>query len=345
MRYLALLAPILLAGCFLDRSALDGDFDGGRAADGGRPVDAARADAGDGGVAIDAPTPLPDRDGDGVPDATDLCPDVPDPAQTDLDGDGLGDACDDDRDGDGIANAIDLCPDADSRGTPDEDGDGITNDCDACPIDADPAQPNADGDRLGDACEDPDPTRFSRVAFLATFDASLDGLSPSGDVDTEEHTLRMEDDAPLLVLRAENADHPGDYAVATRGVYHGPAGVAPSGTFAILLRWTDGPVGYALGVLAEDDTAEITRVDGVGCGFFGGSACLDVLASTGASCPDGSMFTMRATAFGSELALDFAVGTARLRQTAVDTRYTRGGVGLLVDHANVRFEALAIYAP
>lgn len=35
-----------------------------------------------------------DRDGDGVCDAADLCPDVPDSAQTDTDHDGAGDACD-----------------------------------------------------------------------------------------------------------------------------------------------------------------------------------------------------------------------------------------------------------
>lgn len=36
-----------------------------------------------------------DADSDGVPDETDLCPDVFDPYQEDVDGDGLGDACDD----------------------------------------------------------------------------------------------------------------------------------------------------------------------------------------------------------------------------------------------------------
>jgi hypothetical protein len=37
----------------------------------------------------------PDRDGDGVLDATDNCPDDSNPTQGDLDGDGAGDACDD----------------------------------------------------------------------------------------------------------------------------------------------------------------------------------------------------------------------------------------------------------
>jgi hypothetical protein len=48
------------------------------------PADAAPPDA----------QPPADRDGDGVPDVTDLCPDVADPGQADADGDGAGDACD-----------------------------------------------------------------------------------------------------------------------------------------------------------------------------------------------------------------------------------------------------------
>ena len=73
-----------------------------------------------------------DKDGDGIPDATDNCPNVFNPArpmsgnaQTDADNDTIGDACDkcpleagetctppsaDDIDGDGVANGIDNCP-------------------------------------------------------------------------------------------------------------------------------------------------------------------------------------------------------------------------------------------
>jgi hypothetical protein len=56
----------------------------------------ARAQAADGEIAVSLKLVMPtwrDDDGDGVPDVIDDCPDVPDPEQTDTDGDGVGDAC------------------------------------------------------------------------------------------------------------------------------------------------------------------------------------------------------------------------------------------------------------
>lgn len=51
-----------------------------------------------------------DLDGDGIPNALDCCPDVPNTAQLDRDRDGIGDLCDDDIDGDGILNEVDPFP-------------------------------------------------------------------------------------------------------------------------------------------------------------------------------------------------------------------------------------------
>jgi hypothetical protein len=75
----------------------------------------------DGDVVRDSPLDRPgDRDGDGVPDDVDNCPDVANPDQANEDGDDRGDACD-------------LCPHLAGTvpGTDDDDDhDGIGNQCD-----------------------------------------------------------------------------------------------------------------------------------------------------------------------------------------------------------------------
>ena len=74
--------------------------------------------------AIIAPPAIIDRDGDGVIDVDDNCPDTPNPGQEDADGDGVGDVCDN-------------CPDVANADQADTDMDGIGDVCDACPLDAD----------------------------------------------------------------------------------------------------------------------------------------------------------------------------------------------------------------
>ena len=111
--------------------------------------------------------PGADTDNDGVCDAVDNCAAMHNPAQIDLDGDQLGDACDKDLDGDGVYNTLDNCPtvanknqldfDLDGDGDAcDGDGDGVGDHLDNCPGVANASQANADGDDKGDACDDDD---------------------------------------------------------------------------------------------------------------------------------------------------------------------------------------------
>lgn len=83
-----------------------------------------------------------DADGDNIADPFDNCPAISNPSQADLDGDGMGDACDNDRDGDGVDNATDLFPDDPSEWL-DTDGDGMGDNID----------PDADNDGIPDRIE------------------------------------------------------------------------------------------------------------------------------------------------------------------------------------------------
>ena len=62
----------------------------------------------------------------------DNCPGVNGDNQADLDGDGVGDACDGDVDGDGITNEAEAARGTDPR-SGDSDGDGVADAVDACP--------------------------------------------------------------------------------------------------------------------------------------------------------------------------------------------------------------------
>lgn len=81
-----------------------------------------------------------DFDNDNIPDATDNCPTVFNPDQTDTDEDGIGDCCDSDApdaDGDGVADSCDNCPSVYNPGQLDDDNDGIGNECEQAPCPGD----------------------------------------------------------------------------------------------------------------------------------------------------------------------------------------------------------------
>lgn len=76
-------------------------------------------------------TAVTDSDGDGVVDTADNCPDDPNPDQSNIDDDSLGDVCDPDDDNDGVADLDDNCPINANPLQEDFDLDGFGNACDA----------------------------------------------------------------------------------------------------------------------------------------------------------------------------------------------------------------------
>lgn len=132
-----------------------------------------------------AECPDADRDGDGVKNGVDACPEVKGAASAkgcpDRDGDGVKDEADEcpavkglvelkgcpDLDGDGVKDEVDECPEvkgpAALKGCPDGDGDALTDATDACPAEAGPPErkgcpaKDRDGDTVldeNDSCPD-----------------------------------------------------------------------------------------------------------------------------------------------------------------------------------------------
>jgi len=130
----------------------------------------------------DTPEPpkISDRDGDGLNDSDDRCPDQSGPLPTK--------GCPD-RDNDGTADLDDLCPDqpgaALSFGCPDTDNDGIVDKDDRCPDQSGPKStqgcPDRDGDNIADrddACPDnPGPTATNGCP-----DRDNDGVADRDDI-------------------------------------------------------------------------------------------------------------------------------------------------------------------
>jgi outer membrane protein OmpA-like peptidoglycan-associated protein len=106
--------------------------------------------------------PDPDNDNDGIPDVDDRCPNVPEDRDGFQDADGCPEAKDGDRDGDGIPDSKDKCPDQPEDRDGFQDADGCPdpdNDQDGIPdtVDKCPNDPeDKDGFEDADGCPDPD---------------------------------------------------------------------------------------------------------------------------------------------------------------------------------------------
>ena len=87
-----------------------------------------------------ANTDQTDSDGDGVGDACDNCLGLSNPSQLDTDNDGIGDDCDTDKDNDGITNASDNCELVANPSQNSSDSDAFGDACDNCPTVSNPTQ-------------------------------------------------------------------------------------------------------------------------------------------------------------------------------------------------------------
>jgi len=172
------------------------------------------------------PSPENDRDSDGFTDYVDTCPNISDPGQEDIDGDGIGDACDADDDNDAVLDANDNCPktvntnqaDNDSDGVPgtqpppggtfggdacdaDDDNDTVPDTSDTAPLNAYVCQ-----DLDTDTCDDCSVLGVANPAQDGT-DTDSDGLCNAGDPDDDNDTVLDGSDAdPLNKFVCRDAD-------------------------------------------------------------------------------------------------------------------------------------------
>ncbi len=139
-----------------------------------------------------------DRDGDGVPDDEDLCPDLPGLAEVH--------GCpDEDTDGDGVANRVDLCPlekgPAELDGCPDFDGDGIPDREDRCP--KEPGPPQNDGCPIGEEPVVEIETERLSLRDAINFDTGKDTLTKRSFKILDEVAAILQQHAEIVRIRVE----------------------------------------------------------------------------------------------------------------------------------------------
>jgi len=141
-----------------------------------------------------------DRDGDGVPDDEDRCPDVPGPAEWD----GCPQAPD--RDGDGVPDRQDRCPDRpgpkELEGCPDRDGDGIPDIDDKCPDQPGPVQNDGCPLKPDEPVVEIETTRLS-LKDMIHFDTGRDTIKPESDRILAEIAAILTSHAEITRVRVE----------------------------------------------------------------------------------------------------------------------------------------------
>ena len=107
-----------------------------------------------------------------------------------------------DRDGDGILDPMDNCPDVANPDQGNEDGDRFGDVCDPCPIDANDSPTDPDNDGVADPC-DPNPT--TPGDSIALFEGFHHGVPTTWSV-TGGTAGRKADDATFTVTAANHGE-------------------------------------------------------------------------------------------------------------------------------------------
>jgi hypothetical protein len=251
------LAVALLAGCSFEPPALQPPGDGSPpVVPDASPVDGA-IDAAIEVIDAAPPDARPDKDGDGVADPEDNCPEDLNPDQANCDGDAQGDVCDESSDG------------------PDLDGDRVADACDNCPSKANQEQETEmDDDEVGDAC-DPRPTEGGdTIAYFDGFDTASAAEPPGWTEATGtglvaanwrvENGALVQDAAAETILYLSNVALPADVVVETRlearGALEVPDGVAASGLVTRYTNVVAGDAGVSCTLEQRIDQATTARV-------------------------------------------------------------------------------------
>jgi hypothetical protein len=289
-----------------------------------------------------------DRDGDGVADDLDRCPDVWNPDQEDCDGDTVGDRCETgDTDADTLPDAIDVCACGPAGGTHDEDSDTIPDDCDNCPLAGNATQANADLDGLGDACEPPTAPelllRIDRFEPFLAVPSDPGWYVSSGTWVLGADVYNQTSDATSATAFYDGWDRGADLFV--QGVFRinalGPGGTGISKQVAVLaraVRLLGGEVRwYSCGLDASHDRVEIRMWDGVG---------YSTLAQAGATVPvDPGVMTYRVSFLvqGPDLSCSIeAPVAAPVTVTATDIGLLVGAPGLRTYRTTASFSGLMV---
>ena len=151
------------------------------------------------------PKVRPDKDGDGIPDDVDKCPNEPEDKDGFQDDDGCPDP---DNDGDGIPDALDKCPnepedfdgfqDQDGCPDPDNDGDGIPDKIDKCPNEPETFNHYKDEDGCPDEVP-PEVKKFTGVIEGINFKTGSSEILP-GSFAILDRALKVLQDFPDVNL-------------------------------------------------------------------------------------------------------------------------------------------------